>query len=182
MEFTIEMLQDKIPASVYELLTTEDHMSFPLPEEKDIDEAYAFISPAYIPCGWHAISQRPLTKEEISAVKCCTIVESQYGLSMRFDLTDKKPSHVPCGNSNSFEAGQEWKAEDLSIVEMEREGEEFTIFRVMPITERVDIWNDEFKNERKQREDISGLMLHRYHDIIRRDGKKISIFKYLRAY
>lgn len=182
MEFTIKSLQDKIPASVYELLTTEDYMSLPIPKEEDIDKAHSIISPPHIPNGWFPVSQRHLTEEEIKAVKSCTVVKSDFGLSMEFKLTNEEVKYIPCGNIPLFETGQEWHPKNLKLIELGKYGEDTTIWRIAPITKHVDVRVNISKEEYILREKTFGEMLHRYYDLMKRDGKKISIFKYLRLY
>lgn len=183
MEFTIESLQDKIPASVYELLTTEDYMNLPLPEEADIDKAHSVIAPPHVPNGWYPVRQRPLVKEEIEAVNSCTVVESEFGLSVKFELTNGKIRYIPCGNYPLFKVDQEWHPEDLQLIELEKYDNDHAIWRVAPITQHVDTFVFLMsKEEFKFREQTFGKILNRYYSLMKRDGKKINIFKYLRLY
>lgn len=184
MEFTIESLQDKIPASMYELLTTEDYMRLPLPEEADVDTAYAVIGPHDFPCHWTPVSQRNLTEEEIKAVKCGKVVASEYGLSMQFILSKGGTSCIPCGNYQLFEEGQKWHPQDLKIIELRKYDEDVSIWRIAPAVQYVEIKEYPYMSleEYKLRSEVSGKIIGRYNDLLRRDGKKINIFKYLRLY
>ena len=184
MEFTIESLQDKIPASVYELLTAESYMDFPLPEEADIDVAYAFIAPLDFPYHWTPISQRTLTEEEIKAVKCCKITASKYGLSMQFILSKGGVKFIPCANCQLFEEGQQWNPMDLKLIELRKCDEDASIFRVVPAAQYVEIKEYPYMphEEYKLRTEVSSEIIRRYNYLLRRDGKKVNIFKYLRPY
>lgn len=184
MKFTIESLQDKIPASVYKLLTTEDYMALPLPEEADVDTAYAVIGPPDFPCPWTPVSQRNLTEEEIKAVKCCKVVASEYGLSMQFTLSKGGTSYIPCGNYRFFKEGQKWHPQDLNIIELRKYDKDVSIWRIAPAFQYVEIKEYSYMSlkEYKLRSEVSGKIIGRYNNLLRRDGKKINIFKYLHLY
>lgn len=184
MEFTIESLRDKIPASVYRLLTTEDYMVLPLPEEADVDTAHAVISPPDIPTHWIPVKQKVLTEEEIKTIANCTVVASDYGLSMKFNLVDGRTSYVVCGDYHLFKEGQEWYPWDLKLIELTKYGEDATLWRVVPVTHHVEMKEFPYMSQDEYilREQIFGKILHRYYDLLIRDGKKVNIFKYLRPY
>lgn len=184
MEFTIESLKDKIPVRVYELLTAENYMVLPLPEEADIDCAHAVISPHDVPTHWTPVSQRSLTEEEIKAIKSCTVVPTAYGMSMKFELNNGKISYIPCGNYHLFKEGQEWYSWDLKLIELMKYGEDATLWRVVPITHHVEMKEFPYmsQDEYSLREQTFGKILHRYNDLLRREGKEVNIFKYLKLY
>lgn len=184
MEFTIESLRDKIPASVYELLTAESYMDLPLPEEADIDTAYAIIAPLDFPCHWTPIGQRTLTEEEIKAVKNCKVVADKYGLSMQFKLNKGGTSSIPCANYQLFDEGQQWNPMDLKLIELRKYDEDTSIFRVVPAAQYVEIKEYPYMphGEYKLRTEVFSEIIRRYNYLLRRDGKKVNIFKYLRLY
>lgn len=184
MEFTIESLHDKIPASVYELLTAKNYMTLPLPEEADVDIAYAVIGPHDLPCHWTPISQRTFTEEEIKAVNSCKVVANDYGLSMQFTLNKGGTPSIPCGNYQLFEEGQEWHPQDLKIIELRKYDEDISIWRIAPAVQYVEIKEYSYMSheEYKLRTETSSKIIWRYNDLLRRDGKKVNIFKYLRLY
>lgn len=183
MELTIESLQDKIPASAYELLTTEDYMALPLPEETDIAKAYDTIAPPYSSYLWIPVSQRNFTEQEMKDIKSCVVVPSEYGVSMKFEFIDGKERFIPCGNSPLFKEGQEWSPKDLKIIELRKVDEKIAVFRVVPVSQSVTIKKFQLSSEEyKWRTEVSGKLIEKYYDLLKRDGKKINIFKYLRLY
>lgn len=187
MELRIEDLRDRISDSVYNLLTTDDYMSLPTPDEADIDCAHSVIIPYDIPYSWVPVLEINLEKKERVRIRKCTVVSSEYGLSMKFEFIKGKGNtyYIPCGNYPAFKEGQEWYPRDLKIVELRKYGEDGSIYRVAPADQYIEIAsfpNKSYCDEYTYRTDVFWKILSRYQDLLKRDGKKVNIFKYLRLY
>ena len=185
MELRIEDLRDRISDSVYNLLIADDYMSLPTPDEADIDCAHAVIIPYDIPYNWVPVLERSLIKEEKRMIKRCTVVAAEYGLSMKFELTDGNIRYIQCGNYPAFKEGQEWYPRALKIVELRKYGEDNTIYRVAPADQHIEIAsfpNESYYDEYTYRTDVFWKIWSRYQDLLKRDGKKVNILKYLRLY
>ena len=184
MNYSIKSLEGRIPADVYNLLISEDYMSFPCPKEEDIDKAYAIIAPPDVPRFWFPVGERTFTSEEIKTIKSCTVAKTKYGLIMKFVNTDGKESSIPCSTYHLFEEGQEWYPESLKVIELRKWSEKDSIYRVAPVTQHVDIkeYPQMSYEEYNFRINTVGTILSKYTDLRTRDGYHMDIFKYLRLY
>lgn len=138
--YNIGMLQDCLPASVYQLLLTDkvDTEKVNISDE-DWHKARCYMldltSYGAAKC-WKIDSVRDFTPEECSMILSCRAKESQYGISMEFITKDHKEHlcnpHIPCDNSE-WELNKEYDINDLQLMYLEAGGScgSNTIFRVI---------------------------------------------------
>lgn len=181
--YSLEMLEGKIPSSIYALLMSDDPMNLPDCSEEDWDKAHEYLCPD-IPTGWQITDEREFSELEQMATESCIVVPSQFGLSMRFNFAEGEPTCIPCSSTHAFKEGEEWYIGDLKLLFLSRFGEKQTICRVAPIWQKVkiatfpDIHEDEYMFRTSAWSKIAPVRWAQ----LKRQGKKIDVFRYLKLY
>lgn len=79
---------------------------------------------------WEVVDSERFSEEDAKQFKSATVVDSDYGLSMCFVMTNGTQHFVPLSSNSSMTLGQQAKVSDLQILTLRRADEPTTIYRV----------------------------------------------------
>lgn len=131
MKYSIEVLQDKLPASIYKALKLNKAACLLKATMEEVDKAKKVLDCAP-PAHWVPVSYRKFTEEEIQVVDSCVVVDSMFGQSVQFNIKDEEsPKYIPVGDHDRWITGQKLSIHDLKIVTLRRR--EDVIYRIVPI-------------------------------------------------
>lgn len=137
-----DKIKDNIPESLHPALLGED-IAESIPHE-DWEKAQAFLDEH--PIGWTISLVRDWMPVEYLAVEKVTVVSSNFGFSIKFDLKKGEPRFIPISSEliGKVKVGQVFNIHDLKLAYLSRNEE--TIYRIVS----ADNWKDPFLDLREQ--------------------------------
>lgn len=72
---------------------------------------------------WTVVEERDFNSTEKKQVAECSIVDSDYGMSVCFLFVDSNKGYIPLSNNSSLNVGDDVGIEDLKLLTLERDGE-----------------------------------------------------------
>lgn len=85
------------------------------------------------PAKWDETSRRPLNSQELNAIDHASVVALQYGYGVCFFLKNGEDRTIPLSVSSNLKPGQNIDPSKLEVVKLDKEGEEFSLYRVIEL-------------------------------------------------
>lgn len=176
----LKVLQDKLPASVYKLLTSSNIEDYAAISKVEWAAARSYLVPQYS-YGFVPVAVEPIPDAILNLLEECKVCVSEFGYSMKFSFIIGEPAFIPC-SIDLWKEGEEWDPDDIQILKL-RKGKDF-IYRVYPASKQVTLYENYEADEEEQkfRESVWSVLVNLKHKYNKSKGIIPDIFEDLRLY